>query len=133
MNVVGKSVLRADAYDKVTGATKFAGDLTFSDLLYARALRSPLPHARILNVHIEKAKKVAGVAAVVKGDEIAHYGCYGMAIKDQPILAVGKVRYIGKMRRKKPLAWLQWITKNCPLCLIPSRQWNRDQSWFMKI
>jgi len=95
MTIVGESLRRVDALDKVTGKTVFSVDFTLPDMLYARALRSPFPHARILHVDVERAKRVPGVRGVVKGEDVAHYGLYGMAIKDQPILAIDKVRYIG--------------------------------------
>ncbi len=45
---VGKSVLRVDAIDKVTGAALFADDLQFGPgLLYGRLVRSPFAHALI--------------------------------------------------------------------------------------
>jgi carbon-monoxide dehydrogenase large subunit len=95
MTIVGESLRRVDALEKVTGKTIFSADFSLPDMLYARTLRSPLPHARILHVDVERAKRVPGVRAVVKGEDVAHYGLYGMAIKDQPILAIDNVRYIG--------------------------------------
>jgi carbon-monoxide dehydrogenase large subunit len=95
MKVVGRAYQPVDIVEKVTGKTVFGADLTFPDMLYARALRSPYPHARILNVDVRKARKVLGVVAVITGEDVAKYGLFGMAIEDRPILAIDKVRYIG--------------------------------------
>jgi CO/xanthine dehydrogenase Mo-binding subunit len=95
MTTIGESLQRVDILDKVQGKTVFGADLSFPGMLYARALRSNFPHAKILHVDVERAKRVSGVVTVVTGQEVAQYGLFGMTIKDQPILAVDKVRYIG--------------------------------------
>jgi isoquinoline 1-oxidoreductase len=39
-NVIGRSVLRRDAKEKITGAAKFAGDIRLDGMLYAKVLRA---------------------------------------------------------------------------------------------
>lgn len=95
MTIIGESLPRIDVLDKVKGETEFGADLTLPNMLYARVLRSPLTHAKILNVDVKKAKKVPGIESVLTGKDVAHYGLYGFVLKDQPILALDKVRYIG--------------------------------------
>jgi CO/xanthine dehydrogenase Mo-binding subunit len=95
MTIIGESIQRIDNLDKVRGETVFGADLTLPNMLCARVLRSPLSHAKILNVDVKKAKKVPGVETILTGKDLAHYGLYGFVIKDQPILALDKVRYIG--------------------------------------
>ena len=51
---VGKSVPRLEGAEKVSGKTRYAADVDIPDALWAKLLRSPLPHARILKVdHFE--------------------------------------------------------------------------------
>ncbi|MPY99400.1 MAG: molybdopterin-dependent oxidoreductase [Actinophytocola sp.] len=64
-------------------------------MLHAAALRSPYPHARIVRVDAERARRQPGVLAVVTGADPAAQRTYGWYIKDQPILAGDKARYAG--------------------------------------
>jgi xanthine dehydrogenase YagR molybdenum-binding subunit len=61
LDVVGKSHVRKDAFDKVTGRAKYSYDIRFDDLIYAKILRSPHACARVVSVDLEKAKKLPGV------------------------------------------------------------------------
>ncbi len=62
--VIGKSPVRVDGKDKVTGKAQFTGDLRFEGLLYARLLRPPAHGAKIKNVDVSAAQKFAGVTIV---------------------------------------------------------------------
>jgi xanthine dehydrogenase molybdenum-binding subunit len=67
LSVVGKNVPRIDAIDKVTGRAKYGTDMKLDDMLYAKMLRSPHPHARVISIDTTKAEghpKVKGVAAI---------------------------------------------------------------------
>ncbi len=61
---VGKSTRRQDALDKITGRTRYTGDLPFVGLLHARLVLSPYAHARILSIDTSPALEVPGVVAV---------------------------------------------------------------------
>lgn len=63
-NIVGKSVRRADALEKATGAAMFSTDLFMPGMLYAKTLRSPHAHARIVDIDTAEAEKLPGVKAV---------------------------------------------------------------------
>lgn len=60
----GKPTRRQDAFDKVTGRTRYTGDLTFPGLLHARLVLSPYAHARILTIDTTLALTIPGVVAV---------------------------------------------------------------------
>lgn len=92
---IGKSVPRIDALEKVTGRAVYIDDLKFSDLLYGKVLRSPHAHAKIKSIDTSKAEVVPGVRAVVTGKDAPYRG--GEAIRDQPFLAIGKVRCVGEV------------------------------------
>jgi carbon-monoxide dehydrogenase large subunit len=93
-SVIGKAIPRIDALEKITGQAIYGDDLKFPNMLYAKALRSEYAHARILNINIEKAKKLPGVKAVVTGKDAPFLG--GEALMDYPFLAIDKVRYVGE-------------------------------------
>jgi 4-hydroxybenzoyl-CoA reductase subunit alpha len=80
----------------VTGAAKFTADLTLPEMLHGKILRSPYPHARILQVDAVRACRLAGVRAVVTGKDTLgiKYGTMD-PFMDELGLAVDKVRYIG--------------------------------------
>ena len=91
---VGKPLLRTDAVEKVTGKATFVADIKLPKMLYAKILRSEYAHARILSIDSSEAEKMPGVRKVVTGQ-----GCdvlFGACIKDQPPLAVDKVRHAGE-------------------------------------
>jgi len=98
MSVVGKRVKRVDVLEKVTGKALFADDLRFEDMLYAKVLRSPLPHARIRRVDTSLAEELRGVRAVLTARDIpgeSTIGILGDPFRDQPVLADEKVRFVG--------------------------------------
>jgi len=68
LKIVGKRVPRIEGPEKVTGQAKYTLDYTPADLpgmLYAKALRSPYPHARIESIDASRAAALPGVKAVV--------------------------------------------------------------------
>ena len=92
--VVGRDVPRTDAPAKVTGAAQYVADLHFPNMLHAAVLRSPHPHARILHIDTEAARRLPGVKAIVTGADTAGRK-WGAFRPDLYPLAIGKVRYVG--------------------------------------
>jgi CO/xanthine dehydrogenase Mo-binding subunit len=93
-SIIGARVWRVEGADKVSGQATYGADVHFPDTLWGKILRSPYPHARIKNIDTSRARKVAGVEAIVTGkDEPEHY--QGKSIRDIPVLCWDKVRYIG--------------------------------------
>ncbi len=68
--VVGQPTRRQDAPDKLTGRTRFVGDLSFPGLLHARLVLSPYGHARILSIDTSAAKTIPGVVAVFTAETL---------------------------------------------------------------
>lgn len=93
-SVVGKGLPSIDAKAKVTGDAKYIEDLDMPGLLYGKILRSPIPHGKIHNIDIAKAKRLSGVKAVLTSND-APKTKYGLVVPDELILAEGKVRFIG--------------------------------------
>ena len=91
---IGESVTRIDAHEKVTGAAIFADDIQFGpNLLYARIVRSPHPHALIKKIDASKALALPGVKAVVTGEDFPGY--LGLYLQDRHIFCRERARYIG--------------------------------------
>jgi CO/xanthine dehydrogenase Mo-binding subunit len=95
LDVVGKSEIRVDALDKVRGKLEYVADLEFPGALHGKVLRSPYPHALIKSIHIEKAKGLPGVAAVLTSKDVPGRNGIGVVIPDQPVICGDKVRYVG--------------------------------------
>lgn len=93
--VVGHSVPKVDALDKVLGRAIYSEDMTFPGMLYGRVLRAGIPHALIEEIDTSRAEAMDGVACVLTAKDIKGRNLYGIAFQDQPALAKEKVRYIG--------------------------------------
>ena len=85
---------RVEGAEKVTGATRYAADLPIPESLYAKILRSPLAHARIRKIDTAAAKALPGVHAVLTGADLPEV-YVGLRMKDMPVLATDKVRFVG--------------------------------------
>ncbi len=93
---IGQNVPRADGKDKVTGAAVYTGDMKLPGMLYGKALRSPLPHAKIRRIDSCKAEAIPGVRAVLTRENLRVASpLHGAYVKDQPVVALEKVRYAG--------------------------------------
>src|SRR5687768_18238592 len=93
--VVGQSILRDEGPAKVTGAARYTADTPLTGSLWARCLRSPLPHARIVRIDTTRARAVPGVRAVLVGTDFPP-SLMGRRLKDQPIVARDRVRFVGE-------------------------------------
>lgn len=91
---VNKPIRRVDANEKVTGKAKFAADLSFPNMLYAKVLRSKYPRARIVKINIEKALAYPGVKAIIRAENIPNNE-FGVIVQNQQVLAREEVFYIG--------------------------------------
>jgi xanthine dehydrogenase YagR molybdenum-binding subunit len=63
--VLGTRVKRLDGPDKVTGRAKYTFDISRPRMLYARVVRSPHPHARVVSVDLSAANGMPGVKAAL--------------------------------------------------------------------
>ena len=94
-NNVGKSVPRLEGADKVTGRMQYAADLQIPAALSAKLLRSSLPHARIVRIDASKASRLPGVHAIITSEDVGPV-FVGLRMKDMPLLARERVRYVGE-------------------------------------
>ncbi len=94
---VGRSMPRADAAEKLRGEVQYVGDMVVPGMLHGKVLRSPWPHALIRSIDASAAEELDGVVAVLTGADLEDGDPYwGHAIKDRPIVAMGKVRHVGE-------------------------------------
>ena len=93
--VVGRPTPRVEGELKVTGKAQYSADLKMPDTLWGRCLRSPIAYGRIKRIDTSKARQIAGVKAVVTGQDVTGMRI-GRCIYDTPVLADGVVRFIGE-------------------------------------
>ena len=109
---------RSDAAAKVSGTAPYAVDVALGGMLHAKVLRSSHPHALVTCIDTVEAEQAPGVRAVLTrrdlldtelrerwaSDDLQHRPAagplvashsYGYFVKDQPILALDRVRYVG--------------------------------------
>ena len=108
-NLIGQSVKRREDYRFLTGAGQYTDDVQLAHQTHAYFLRSPHAHAKIKAIRKDKAAKAPGVVAIFTGEDIANAKINGLPcgwlITDtagqpmkeppHPVLAQGKVRYVG--------------------------------------
>ncbi len=94
-NVVGRPLPRLDARAKVTGEYRYGMDWALPGMLHGQVVRSPQPHARLLDIDLRQAESLPGVAAILTGRDLPDVRMPGV-VWDQPPLARERVRYAGE-------------------------------------
>lgn len=88
---------REDLLEKALGTAEYITDVRVPGMLHAKLLRSTVPHARIRGIDVSRALEVPGVHAVLTGEDLAAFNTHwGLYLKDRPVIALGKVRYVGE-------------------------------------
>lgn len=99
MSVLGQNIPMLDAEDRVTGKVAYVLNFELPGMLVGRILRSPLAHARLVRVDPSRAERLKGVGAVLTradfGPGKKYDGVYGRVFRDQRVVAVDKVRFVG--------------------------------------
>ncbi len=93
--IIGKDLTPPDIEAKVTGKAKYAEDFRADGMVFIKLLASPMPHAKVKNIDLSKAEKIAGYVGVLTADELKQPKDAGHAILTndpafvgQPILAI---------------------------------------------
>lgn len=102
MTVIGQSVQRIDAIGKVTGQTKFPGDIDRPNQAYMKILFANRPHAIVRRIDASQAERLEGVLAVFTARDVP-VNEYGLIMPDQPVLCgpgsskphADRVRFVG--------------------------------------
>lgn len=101
---IGESVRRLEDAPLVTGKGRFAGDIDFPHQLHMRVVRSPVAHGRLKAVRTERALAAPGVEAAWSAAHVVDLPPIQLregpnevlAPYLQPVLARGRVRYVGE-------------------------------------
>jgi CO/xanthine dehydrogenase Mo-binding subunit len=82
---------------KVTGASVYTFDIELPRMLHGKLLRSPVAHAFIRRIDTAAALAMPGVICVVTGKDAMTLPdqFYGVGLRDQPVVALDRVRYVG--------------------------------------
>src|SRR5678815_171750 len=96
-STIGTSIPRIEGPGRVTGTARFTADQVLDGALWAKVVRSPHPHARILSIDTSAALAVPGVRMVLTRDDLpdANLRMGRARLKDLPILCTDVVRFIG--------------------------------------
>ena len=94
---VGQSVNQLEGDEKLTGQAQYIADMYRPGMLHGALLQSPHAHARIEGYDFSAAQALPGVRAIVTGLDLDPAHRMGAFIKDEPALALGKVRYCGEI------------------------------------
>jgi len=92
--VIGRSVNRRDALEKVTGQAEYSSDIALPGMLHAKILRCPHAHARIRRIDTSRAEALPGVRAVIGPDNMAGWHTYWYMIA-QPAFPT-EIAYAGQ-------------------------------------
>ncbi|MCI9330998.1 MAG: selenium-dependent xanthine dehydrogenase [Oscillibacter sp.] len=94
---LGARVPRVDVEEKVTGTGIYPDDVSMDGMIYASAVRSAYPRARVLAIHGEEAKALPGVVGVFTAADIPGSNKVGHLKKDwDTMIAVGEItHYLG--------------------------------------
>lgn len=99
MSVVHQNPSMLDAEERVTGRVPYVLNFELAGMLVGKILRSPFAHARLVTVDGTRAEKLNGVHAVLTRDDFGpttgYSGRYGRVFRDQTVVAVDKVRFVG--------------------------------------
>lgn len=97
LSIVGRPFPQVNAKEKVTGKAIYCDDLSFPKMLHAKILRSPYPHAKILEIDTTEAEKLPGVIAVITAKDTPQvkFINLGFPFEDKLPLEASKVRYVG--------------------------------------
>ncbi|MGH9939273.1 MAG: xanthine dehydrogenase family protein molybdopterin-binding subunit, partial [Blastocatellia bacterium] len=102
---IGAPIKRREDFRFITGRATFVDDIKLPAMLHAAVLRSPRAHARIHSIDTSKALRLPGVVKIFTFDDLGElavpvpirmYQLPGLERYLQPLLAHGKVRYVGE-------------------------------------
>src|SRR5262245_42595601 len=102
--MVGIRIKRREDPRLITGQATYTDDLQLPGMLYLSVLRSVYAHAKINGLDVSKARELPGVVAVLGAADVTGrtgpVPCVaeapGMTLPHHPLLAEGKVRYVGE-------------------------------------
>jgi CO/xanthine dehydrogenase Mo-binding subunit len=102
MSIVGQSIGRIDAVNKVKGEALYPGDINLENQVYMKILFARRPHAVVRRIDTAQAEALPGVLGVFTAKDVP-VNEYGLIMNDQPVLCgpgstkeyADRVRFIG--------------------------------------
>jgi CO/xanthine dehydrogenase Mo-binding subunit len=112
-HTIGGSNARLDTLAKVTGQAHYVEDMVLPGMLYARVLRSPYPHARLLSIDVSSAVRMPGVESVITAANIPGLNGLDGYSRREPVLT-----RVGDTVRQKgaPIALILAETQAQAIC-----------------
>jgi len=92
--IVGKEMIRYDAFEKITGFAKYTIDLNFEEMGYGKILRSPYPCAEVKKIDLTKAMSYPGVLAIITYEDCKDY--FLKAFNAKMPLLTKEIKYAGE-------------------------------------
>ncbi len=102
---IGRPLRRKEDGRFLRGQARYVDDLKLPGMLHLVVVRSPHPHARVLDIRADAARTAPGVVAVFTGRDLegklgqyALAGVEGTRVEQvpHPVLATDRVRYVGE-------------------------------------
>jgi CO/xanthine dehydrogenase Mo-binding subunit len=99
-DVLGRSIPMPDAEERVVGTLRYTVDHSVEGMVHGKLVRSPYPHAKLVDVEVSGALAQDGVLRVLTGADIElaveiPNPYFGLTRRDQAPLAIGSARYVG--------------------------------------
>ncbi|WP_330348272.1 xanthine dehydrogenase family protein molybdopterin-binding subunit [Streptomyces sp. NBC_00582] len=92
---VGTRLIRRDAAERLTGHTAYTEDIRLPGMLYGVLVQSPVAAGRLRRIDVDRAAALDGVVKVLTAEDVTDRR-YGNYVKDQPIFARDRVRFVGE-------------------------------------
>src|SRR5262245_26896755 len=97
MPIIGSSLPRLGAIDRVTGAQPYAADIRLENALHAKLVSIACAHARLNAVESREAVRVAGVRGIFTAQDLPQpVPRFGPVYADRPLLASGETKFSGE-------------------------------------
>jgi CO/xanthine dehydrogenase Mo-binding subunit len=93
MSEISKSITKKDHAEKMSGEAKYIADIVYPDMLFAKMVRSTIPHGKIVSIDIPKMKDGYGI---VDYTDIPAENGIKVIKSEQPIFAEKEVRFMGE-------------------------------------
>ena len=117
---IGKSTIRPDGAEKVTGRAAYAADTNMPGMIWGKVLRSPHPHARIISINTAKAEAHPGVKAVAVvgrpdpewGESVVAFVVSDGAVLTEAELDATCLERIARYKRPKEYRFVEGLPTN---------------------
>lgn len=93
MSEISKSITKKDHAEKMSGEAKYIADIVYPNMLFAKMVRSTIPHGNIVSIELPKMEQGYGI---IDYTDIPGENGIKVIKSEQPIFAEKEVRFIGE-------------------------------------